>query len=377
MADTEVSELVVTAGKDESVRTPRAVVQINGEDVDGLEAFSTSENEFSSPDTFTATWAMGGLPRGRGPRWFDGLERGAEVEILCGRVTDPASYSAADLPTVFVGLADDIAFDWVERTITVSGRDLTAKLMDEKTSEKHMNKRASDVAEALAAKHGLETDVTATTGRVGRLYKDANVDLQSERTEWDLLTWLAREEGFVTYLQGRTLYFGPRADAETSAPFVIRREAIQGAADRGNYVRLSTARTLTVSGDLTVRVRSWNAKRKAAFTKTATRKGRREPTGGEGGKQIITRSIPGLTPEETQRRAEQILAELSAHARKLEYEGPAFGLRISDLIRLEGTDTGFDEVFYPEAIGREFSVSAGYTFTISAKNIPTEDQPTL
>lgn len=367
-----VAEVVVVAGRrgGDLVRAPRAVVKINGEAIDGMVSWSTSENEFSSPDSFGVLWATDGLPRDRGAAWFDALQRGAEVEIFVGYVSDPVNFTAADLSSVMVGLLDEIATDWVGGTIEISGRDLTAKMVDSKTSEKYINQTASQVAATLAAKHGLQTDITETAEKIGLLYKADKVDLHSERTEWDLLTWLARESGFVTYLQGRTLYFGPRADPASSPPFVITREAVAGEIDRGNYVALKTRRTLTVAGDITVKVHSWNHKQRKGFTRTAQRS-----TGGS--KQEFSYSIPGLDPDQAQRKAELLLAELSQHERKLSYEGPGFALTIADLIRVEGTGSGFDAVFYPEAIEREFSADDGYGMSVSAKNHPTEDAGAL
>lgn len=350
------------------VSRPRAAALIAGTEVAGLLSFSIHENEFSSPDEFTAAFALDALAAAAGASWFDGLERATEVEIRCGEVVNAQAFTAADLPSLFVGVLDDITTDWVDGVITVTGRDLTATLNDAKTSEKHINQTASAVAQALAAKHGLTAQVTATEGKVGALYKSDHVDLQSERTEWDLLTWLARESGFVVYVTGRTLYFGPR---QTPAPFVISRTALRGEVERGNYVRLQTSRTLSVSGDIKVTVKSWNHKQKKGFTVTA------KAAGAGKGAQEYAYSFPGLTKDAAQQRANQLLAELTQHARKLDYEGPAFPLKISDRVRVEGTGGGADALFYPDSIAREWSASEGYSLTLSAKNRPTEDQTQL
>lgn len=350
------------------VSYPRAALLINGEAVDGLVAFSTHENEFSSPDEVSATFAIGAMSAERGAAWFDGLSRGADIEVRCGTVTNPQAFTAADLPSVFIGVLDEITTDWVAGAISLSGRDLTATLNDAKTSEKYINQTASAVASTLAAKHGLTAQVTATQGKVGALYKSDHVDLQSERTEWDLLTWLARESGFVTYVAGRTLYFGPRQEPE---PLVITRSALRGAVETGDYVRLETTRTLSVSGNIKVTLKSWNHKQKKGFTVTS------KASGAGKGAQEYAYSIPGLTKDAAQQKANALLAELTQHARKLEYEGPAFAVTIADRLRVEGTSTGADAIFYPDSIAREWSASEGYGLTLSAKNRPTEDQNQL
>lgn len=347
--------------------TPRAALLLDGQEVAGLVSFSTHQNEFTTPDEFSAVLAIGQLSQANGVAWLDGLQRGADAEIRCGAVTNAASFSSGDLPSVFVGVLDKIRTDWVAGLVHLDGRDLTAKLNDAKTSEKYINQTASQVAETLAAKYGLDTDVTATSEKVGALYKADHVDLKSERTEWDVLTWLARQSGFVTYTDGKTLYFGPR---KTPPPFVITRSAIQGAIEAGNYVALDTDRTLTVSGDIKVTVKSWNHKAKKAYVATA------KAAGAGKGTQEFAYSIPGLTKDGAQKVADQKLAELTQHARCMSYEGPAFPLKISDRVQVEGTGTGADVIFYPDSISTEWSVG-GYDLTLSAKNLPTEDQGQL
>lgn len=364
----ELAELVVTASAKGG--EPRGLVQVDGELVTGWTAFDTEENEFTAPDSFRVTFAMSDLPPGKDADWWSRAEK-AEVELFAGR-TSAENYTTGDLSSIFVGQVDDVDADWVGRTITVSGRDLTAPLIDTKTSEKHVNLTASEVAEKLAGKYGLDPVVEATTTKVGKFYKTDQVDLQEERTEWDLLTWLAREEGFMVYVRGRELHFERARDAETAHAYEVTREALQGAVEAGNYVNLNTSRNLGLSGEIKVTVKSWNSKQKKAFTKTATKPGK-----GGGAAQEFSYTIPGLTSDQTQERARSILADLSKHGARLNFTGPVeVGLHIADIIRLSGTGTAWDQVYYPERISRQMSLQ-GYEWTVDAKNKPPEADPDL
>lgn len=349
------------------VRQPRGAIKINGEAVAGWLTWETDENEFAQPDTFTATFAMSLLPEDKGAAWFASQTK-LEVELFVGFPTDPSDFSADDLESMFIGTADDPSFDWVEGVISLTGRDATAKLMDRKISEKNVNVTASDIATKLAGAAGLKPKVTETKTKVGKYYQTDNVDLSVERTEWDLLTWLAREEGFRVYVSGKALVFEPRPD-EGQDPYVVQ---YTPAADSKGYATASisglrTGMSMTAAKGVKVTVRTWNTKRKKAFTRTASRGGS-DP-------QTFTYTIANLTPEQAEAKAKQILEEISRHARTLDFDGAADNLlRISDVIKLQGTGTDFDQVYYPQSIRRTLHHGGGYSWEVSAKNKTPESE---
>lgn len=353
-------------------RRPRGAIKVNGDELAGWLYLETEENEFSAPDTFRATFAMAGLPADRAAAYWAAVKE-AEVEFFMGKPADAANYTPEDLVSVFLGKVDDVDLDWTERTITISGRDLTAPMIDTKTSEKFVNLTSSAIVAKIAAKHGLEFDGETTTTKAGRFYEIDHVDINDQRTEWDLVTWLAREEGFSTFVQGRRLVFKPR-DPDASPAFIIRNTFADGERDpSSNYERLSTSRSLMLAGDLRVTVKSWHSKKKATFTKTAVRRG-----GGGGPRQDRTYTIPGLSPDEAQAKAEAILKDLSRHVMRLDYEGAGRETcHVSDTILLEGTDTLFDGIYFPAQIVRRISKDDGWTWRIEAKNSPPEDEATL
>lgn len=347
------------------IKRPRAVVTVNGDELPGWVSIDTEENEFTAPDTFRVIFAMSGLPSDRSAKWWSKLDK-ADIEIKAGFATGAEASSDALAP-MFTGIVDDIDFDWVERTIVASGRDLTARMIDVKTTEKFVNLTSSAIAAKVAAKYGLSTNITATTTKAGRYYKTDHVDLQRERTEWDLITWLAHEEGFSTFVRGATLYFGPRPSLDDEIKFIIRRsEGTSERTEEGNYETLRTSRSLTVANDLKVTVKSWNAKQKKAFVKSAT--------SGGGDRQEYTYTIPGLTPDQAQKKARAILQDLSRHARRITYgSNGRLDLHIGDVVLLEGTGTEFDTVYIPEVIRRTITPDEGFSMEFDAKNRLPED----
>lgn len=359
---------------------PRGVVKINGDALDAWIEWQTEVTTFTGPSTFSVTLAMSALPQATNVDYFAAAED-LDVEIFVGRPTDAASFTASDLTSIFAGKSDDATADWVERTLTLTGRDLSAPLIDTKTSEKYINQTASQVAATLAGKYGLTPVITATSGNVGRFYKSDHVDLKSERTEWDLLTWLAREEGFRVYVKGRELHFEPEPTGNSGTPFALRREASGTRTEAGNYVAMRTARTLTVAGDIEVTVKSWNGKKNRTYTATAKRTGKSsglQRGGGKKGKQKYRYTFPGLDQDGCQKKAQQLLGELSKHAMKLSFSGEGIdAFFITDSINLTGTDTAWDQTYHPDSIHREMSVEDGYSWSVEAKNHATSNEPTL
>jgi hypothetical protein len=351
------------------VRQPRALAKINGTIVDGLISLEIEETSFSHPSTFRAEFAVSALPEANNVAWWMKTADEIGVELFIGFPPDPSDYDASDLTSVFYGVADDIDVEWDTQTLHVSGRDLSSKLADVKTAEKYINKTASAVATILAGMYGLTPVVTATTTLIGKYYQLDHVDLHDDQTQWDLLTWLAREERFVCFVQNKSLYFQPKP-SPSQTPYLLQWTPPLG--DEGfnsaNVIRLTTTRELALAKGIKVAVTSWNAKHNQGYTKTAQQGGGSSP-------QTYSWVIAGLDPGDCQDRANQLLTELSQHERKISFEGPADNiLRLANVIQLSGTGTALDQVYYPTGIKRSFDASSGYRWEIEARTIPPTDQ---
>jgi len=89
-------------------------------------------------------------------------------------------------------------------------------------------------------------------------------------------------------------------------------------------------------------------------------------------------TIAGLDPDQAQKKADQIRDELTRHQMRMSFEGPADNdLQMGNTIVLTGTETTFDQVYYPESISRHLSREGGYGWEVEAKNHLPESEPTL
>lgn len=363
------------------VRQPRSVLKVGGVEIASAFVWEVDSNTFYEADTFRATIATKGLPANYGVDWWYAQDQ-LDIEIFVGFPANPDSFTSADLTSIFFGQVEDDEWNPRDGKIEISGRDLTAELIDTKTSETYPNLTASEIAAKLAQAHGLTPSVTATTTKAGKFYQIDTIRQQDERSEWDLLTWLAKEEGFVVFVQGRTLHFRPKP-AEGDPAYLIQYTPATDAPDDAPLTDIQFRCNRSLARDLRVTVKSWSSKQKRGFTKTAQATRRRNRVLRNAGRPVTpiqdySYTIPNLTPDQAQQRAQKILEDLSRHERALTLEGPADNvLSLTHVIKVAGTGTTYDQAYYPDSIVRSGGPEVGYRWSVQAKNHSPESEVTL
>lgn len=368
-------------------RQPRALVRVTSSttgnnvsasssattQLDAWVSWEVTSNTYYEADTFHVSFAASALPLGNGPDWF-AQQVELFVEILAGFPSDPAHPAASELGSLIYGRVDDIEYDPVSGMVTLTGRDLTAAFIDAKITSEWSNQRSSDIATQLAQAHGLKPVVTATSTPVGTFYKHDQVRMQADRSEWDLLAWLAREEGFVCFVTGQELHFEP-APTETAEPYVLRWEPADDsrAHPLANVQALSFSRSLTVAKGISVTVRSPSLTKKTPVVQSypshpkVIQAGKASPFGGV--QSYYFTIAAGKTPVDVQQYAIRKYNEILSHEMRLQARLPGDNLLgVKSLIRVEGTGTAFDQVYYPVAVTRMMSMDEGYTMTVEARN---------
>jgi len=340
------------------VRQPYVAFTLNGVPVPGLVEAEVTNNTHFASDTFRAVLALSELPAAFGPAYWS-TSAGDRVGIAVGFAGETAT-------PLILGQVDDIDYDPVGRLITLSGRDLSAPLIDARTSEKFVNQTASQIAETLAARHGLVPVVKPTQNKAGVYYAAEHVELTLEQTEWDLLTYLAEREGYDVWVSGDRLHFEP-SPLPTSPAYHI---AWDEARKASNAARIHLSRSQTLAKDVIVVVRSWNQKLQRTFkvelqvTQPAT--GRRE-----GGREFQRYSftVPNLTRDQCEALARSKAEEITRHERVLTASLPGDSrLTTRAMIRLTGTGSGWDMLYYPDSVTRRISFEEGYSMELRAKN---------
>lgn len=353
------------------LRHPRATLYVNDEPMPGLLDVEVDANNFYAANTFRATLALGGTGK-PWSFWASNDEMRVRVQVAIDGEA-PA--------TIFVGLVDNVTTDPVAMLVCIDGRDLTGALIDNRTTEKWMNFRSHRVVEVLAKKHGLKAVTTQSKNRVGSFFGDEDASIKSTATQWDLISYLAQQEGRRLFIQGDTLYWVDEKDVPMRPyPLVWTGAPATPSTSRARVTQLRFERNLTLAGDVEVVVQSYDADTGDAFKKKAKVKHRKR--GGKGRQrsetQTFVRTIPNLTPERAQQRAQALLRDISQHEVRLFFSAPADNdLNETSIIKVSGTGTDYDQDYYPDSILRCWSWDQGYVMRVRAKNHLPVDEVTV
>lgn len=365
---------IPTAG---TSRQPRAIVRIGGAEVDGWISWTADNNSYYEADTFNVSFAVSKLVAANNAQWFS-EQTEIFAEILAGFPTNPDNPDAGELTSLIYGRVDDIAYEPTGTILTLTGRDLTAPFIDKKLTAEYQNQTASSIVTALAQSHGITANATATTTKIGTYYRNEQVRMQANRSEWDFIAWLAREEGFVAYVSGQTLYFGPDP-RDTSNPYLIQwtPPTDELGSPASNTTRLQFSRSLTVAKGINVTVRSASLTTKIPVVQSYPGAGKTIQAGKAspfGSTQSYFFNAPaGLTPVQAQSLAERRYNEIISHAMKISGDLPGdVILAINTPIQVQGTATAFDQVYFPRLVSRHMASDEGFTMNFEAQNTTPE-----
>jgi phage protein D len=362
-------------------RRPRGVVKVGGVifNGDGSASVTTApmplpgwiewdvhNNGFYQADRFSVSFAVNALPTDHKEDWF-AQQQEINVEIFAGFPADPENYDASQLQSLIYGMVDEVEYDPVARVIHLSGRDMTAKMIDAKTTAVYVNRKSSDIATMIATKYGLNPKVTPTAKMAGKYYELVHAHLHHQRSEWDLLCFLAQMEQFSVYVSGHDLHFEP-LPVDTAEPYVLQ---WQSNPFTFNGTHLRFMRSLTLAKGAQVTVQSFSQKTGKVINQVY-------PTGAASNAQKYIYRFANLNAEQALQKAQALHKEITLHEVKLSAEMPADNiLTAQNTLQVVGTGTVYDQKYFPDEIRRSMSMDRGYTMSVSAKNHSPQTQVTM
>ncbi len=358
------------AGTD-GVRTPRAKVLLNGTALPGLIEAEVTQNSHYNADKFSAHFALYADPA-YGAAWW-----GKQTEMI---LDIQFSLDGSNYTSMIIGQVDHMSLGPQGGVVAVDGRDLSARLIDNKTVEAFKNKTSSEIASLLAARRNLTADVQATAVKVGRLYDSDHDRLQHDQfstahTEWDLLTMLAQFEGFDVWVTGTTLHFKPTEPIDKQKPYEVVWHAADGDVPWSSVMSMHLERALTLAKDVVVAVRSFNSQKKTGFTMYSPI-GSRQSAIQSGKAQLFTFLRPNLDRDGAQKLANALREDISRHEKLLQFSRPAdLTLNARKVVKLRGVDPdSWDQIYYIDSVTRRLSQHEGFTMHVRCKNHTVESQ---
>jgi phage protein D len=326
-----------------TTRVPGLRMTANGVPVVGVVSAEVESVSFCAADRFRATISASDAELA----WFSAQ---APIEISISVGLDGAWLA------IFDGMADCVRIDLAGKLIHLEGRDWTSVFVETQAREAFFNQTSSEIATLLAARHGLAVDASSTNTLAGRYYEADHGRLMLDQyaqatTEWDLLIWLAREEGFDVWVSGKTLYFQPQPAVANPVFSIVP----------GGCIRLEMERLLGLADGVEVTVKSWSSAQQQALAQSASANG--APLGSR--QYVLVR--PNLSADQAARLAQSFLLDVAQHERVLDATIPGETmLTTRSIIQLTGTGTAFDQPYRIVRLVRSIG-EGGFVEHIQAK----------
>lgn len=364
-----------------TARRPRGLIKISGKPTIPLSMHVVSNSHFQC-DTFSCTLAIYDDKAGFDLAFWGGIPAAAQAELSIGFLKDgdDVGQAPSQLQQLIFGQIDDVTVDLGQGTVSLSGRDFTALLIDNKVAKTYTDQTASQIVTDLVGQVGLTPQVTATKTPVGQYSKEQYSACKHDAPMWDWITALSEAEGFDAYVTGRTVYFGPpKADNSTPYSISFARDQMTGTQNL-SVEDLQLKKALSLAKDITVTVLSYDRGKKAPIKAVAKRQGAAKSAstsfrqGSTSQNYTIRRA--GMTQQQALQLAQKMLADLSLHERTFTATLPEDDgtLTSRSKVNISGTDTDWDQGYFIDTVTREFSFGQ-FSTSITAKNHQVESQP--
>lgn len=358
------------------LRSPRGFISINGIQVP-WQSFEISNTRYSAASTFHVTLPSNALPItfplnsfvNQAPLILQ-INAGIPSQVNANNATP------SDVPMLILGDVDEVSYDPKATMITLLGRDYISRFIENKVLQQNGTtsftglpdgaNTSSIIVTKIASNRGLIPIVTATTNPVGKYFQNQYTQLSSQITEWDLMTFLARQENYDIYASGLSLYFQPKTK---NNPYNINISTPIGEIPTSNTEDIIFTRNLRLAKDIKVIVTTYNIANKTSYTATASLKHTAKSTSSTSQPSVYMFTFPNLTTQQCQDKASALLQQISQHEMAINITMPGDSVVTShSQIVVSGTNTLFDQTYFVKNVTRKMDFINGYTMTIDAKN---------
>lgn len=267
--------------------------------------------------------------------------------------------------SLFQGVLDSADFDMINRTITVSGRDMAASLHEKTTAEKWQNKTPSDIIQDLAQKAGLSAQVTVSSGgnvKAGRKVLQDFAKLSDGVPYSSVIQKMSEFLGANWYVQNGQLIVSDQPTGNYSlnyqppSPFIV-----------SDCLSLSISVNYKAASQNQVTVNSWHPRDRKTYTGTGNAGG---GIGG-GNSMNFTFHLPELTQDQAQQWAKSKAQEIARHAFTLTAEVVGDPTIMAGMgVQLSGTGF-FDNTYFADEVTHTFGIG-GYTTSITGRTSGSE-----
>lgn len=334
-------------------RSPILSTLVDGAEVQGvLDARVVSTNYYSS-DWFEVSFSLD-LPQSPSINFWTTV-RNPLIEIK-------GTLRKEDPPTsLILGHADSVSIDTRHRVVMVTGRDLSALMVDTSINRSFPNQSAGEIVTFIAAFHGLIPRVVPTADLVGRLYGGSHIislDTYQSRSlsDWDIIVRMAMQYGYDAYVDGRSFFFHPTFDKKNGALVI----------GPGDCTQMRVTRDICLERRRPARLISWNQQMQQEIAEAAL----------SGSDALSEQSLEFFEPNVNHEHLASVITRAS-RARS------AKGLRVQltmpgettvsarSQLLLQGVADPIDGKYDIESVERTFNIRTGFTQHVRGVRLDT------
>jgi phage protein D len=291
------------------------------------------------------------------PMSFPGAE--ATLATLGDNETTVTVLTRGNQATLFTGEIDTVEFGYIGRIIRVTGRDKSAKLHENKTSEKWQNKKGSDIVQDLAGRIGLSVQLDSSALMAGKQLEQDYVRLSDNTSFAYVIHKLAQFDGARWWVdQNGTLQY--RIGNSPAGIYTINYVPATSGPIASDATVLQVRRNVQAGKTIKVKVKSWHPKKKEIFEYESN-------VEGNGGPINHSYHVPNLLQDHVQQYAKSRADEIARH--EVTIHATVVGdPSVNVAMGLQLTGTGFwDQQYEMDTVHHEFGMS-GHRTSITARS---------
>ena len=255
--------------------------------------------------------------------------------------------------TLVTGEIDTVNFDLVGRTINATGRDKSAQLHENKSSEKFQNRMGSDIVSEYCGRVGIKCQVESSALMAGKQVEQDYVKLSDNVSYAFVIHKLAEFDGARWYVDPQgTLHY--QLKSNPSGIYTLNYVPPTNGPMAADFTQLNIHLNVQAGKNVAVTVKSFHGKKKQVFGYTSNVEGNK-------GTQNYAYHMPNLLQEHVTQIAKAKAKEHSRH--KYTVQASVVGdPSISAGMGLQLNGTGyFDQTFDIDSVHHEFGMSGHRT----------------
>jgi hypothetical protein len=259
--------------------------------------------------------------------------------------------------TLFTGEVDTTDFDYIGRIIRVTGRDKSAQLHDNQTSEKWLNKKPSEIVEDLIGRVGLAGNIFPSQIKAGKKLEQDFVHLSDAVTFAQVIHKMAEFDGCRWFVDANGQFHYVSVGSPTGIYSITINQDEQPISS--DCMMLRIRRNVQAGKGVKAIVKAWHPRKKQIFQYESN-------VEGKGSTKTYSYDIPTLDIDQARRHARSKATEIARH--EITVHAQVVGdPSVSAGMGLQVSGTDFDQVYDIDAVHHEFGMS-GHRTSITARS---------